>query len=657
VTKVDPQDNDPHAHGELRKQHSVFKEIKTDFAKEGQLDYNQNPDYKALRAMLEDPIGQRYFGNFTKKQHTNENMFAWVDIHEYRDIPTKDYRRCCAVHIYQKYIKEGAVMALGFLTAKLKDPIIEALAKAKETKSASITVELFDAVFKLCFKEMVVQSFIRFKETPEYVQYTKDMNQSYNKVVVDDFDYMGLLGQGGFGRVVHVRKNSTGAHYAMKIQLKAELLREYKGDETHLDTEKNVFSACHHPFVVELAYAIQTEEHAILILGLVRAGDLEDAMMKDPERKLSPDRVYFYIAEIALALQHMHDLGLLYRDLKPCNVLLSENGHVQLTDMGLAAEVAPDKAAAHYDCVTDHEERRVTSVKAESKSPTQKQERGATKRHRDDYTDYSVEVLCKGVGDSKPDRRKSIVGTPGFMAPEMVNDKDKHRRDRQGYCTGVDYYALGVTMYQMLIGKLPEQIKLEKKLGKVQAKPVKGNFFCPPHWEIFYPESCTDLEISFMSELMIYNVAERLGCAVGAGQKGLREHPYYAGLDWDLLLVKGVKPPFIPQVKKWKLDSKPKYQSYQKMMKAFSEKDQIVQGGVDPWDEVPSARGEKCFENWDYISKHTFRLELGYSEEGNEKADALNQANEKAKADKDPSEAVVAATVATEVAEGKGSVS
>jgi serine/threonine protein kinase len=97
------------------------------------------------------------------------------------------------------------------------------------------------------------------------------------------------------------------------------------------------------------------QQHAILILGLVRAGDLEDAMMKDPQRRLEPDRVYFYMAEISLALQHMHDLGMLYRDLKPCNILLTEEGHVQLTDMGLAAEVEPDKAAEHYDCLTDHQ--------------------------------------------------------------------------------------------------------------------------------------------------------------------------------------------------------------------------------------------------------------------------------------------------------------
>ena len=71
--------------------------------------------------------------------------------------------------------------------------------------------------------------FVKFKNDNDlYAWYRKDFEQSYNKVVVDDFDYMGLLGQGGFGRVAHVRKTSTEHHYAMKIQLKAELLREYK---------------------------------------------------------------------------------------------------------------------------------------------------------------------------------------------------------------------------------------------------------------------------------------------------------------------------------------------------------------------------------------------------------------------------------------------
>jgi serine/threonine protein kinase len=172
--------------------------------------------------------------------------------------------------------------------------------------------------------------FVKFKNDNDlYAWYRKDFEQSYNKVVVDDFDYMGIIGHGGFGRVVHVRKRSTGIHYAMKIQPKTELLAEYKGDEDSLQTEKTVFAQCHHPFVVDMAYAIQTDSHAILVLGLVRGGDLEDAIKA--HGRLSEERTWLYSAEILLALQHMHDLGLLYRDLKPCNVLLGDDGHIQVS--------------------------------------------------------------------------------------------------------------------------------------------------------------------------------------------------------------------------------------------------------------------------------------------------------------------------------------
>lgn len=128
-------------------------------------------------------------------------------------------------------------------------------------------------------------------------------------------------GQGGFGRVCHVRKRSTGRECAMKIQLKVGLVKEFHGIVEELNTERNVFESCNHPFIVDLLYALQTPAHAILVLDLVRCGDLEDALRSSTDHRMDEDRVRIYVAEIALALKHLHDLNTIYRDLKPSNVV------------------------------------------------------------------------------------------------------------------------------------------------------------------------------------------------------------------------------------------------------------------------------------------------------------------------------------------------
>ena len=86
------------------------------------------------------------------------------------------------------------------------------------------------------------------------------LDSSYNKISVEDFEYVAKLGVGGFGRVVHVKKKSTGKHYAMKTQLKTALVETYLDNPTRLDSEKTVFAACHHPFIVDMDYAFQTGE-------------------------------------------------------------------------------------------------------------------------------------------------------------------------------------------------------------------------------------------------------------------------------------------------------------------------------------------------------------------------------------------------------------
>ena len=101
-----------------------------------------------------------------------------------------------------------------------------------------------------------------------------------------------------------------------------------------MDGEKQAFASCQHPFIVNLDYAFQNETLAIMVLGLASAGDLQKALLDAPEEKLSEERVQFYAAELVLALAHLHQMGLMYRDLKPNNVLVNDDGHVQLVDLG-----------------------------------------------------------------------------------------------------------------------------------------------------------------------------------------------------------------------------------------------------------------------------------------------------------------------------------
>ena len=101
------------------------------------------------------------------------------------------------------------------------------------------------------------------------------MSMTYNKIHERDFEYMEQLGEGGFGRVNHVKKSTTGKHYAMKIQLKTMMIEMFVDNPDRLLAERNVLAKCRHPYILELDYAFQTPSHAVLVTGLVSGGDLQ----------------------------------------------------------------------------------------------------------------------------------------------------------------------------------------------------------------------------------------------------------------------------------------------------------------------------------------------------------------------------------------------
>ena len=113
-------------------------------------------------------------------------------------------------------------------------------------------------------------------------------------------------------------------------------------------TERNVLSITKHPFIVGLHYAFQTAERLYIIMDFCPGGDLGQALRR--ERRFSEDRARLYLSEILLALEDLHRRDIIFRDLKPDNVVLDAQGHVLLTDFGLSKQGILDNTSAKSFC-------------------------------------------------------------------------------------------------------------------------------------------------------------------------------------------------------------------------------------------------------------------------------------------------------------------
>ena len=206
-----------------------------------------------------------------------------------------------------------------------------------------------------------------------------------NTEKINEYEIISVLGRGFYGKVVLAKHKKTGKFCAIKSIHKKVLLDMKKVDT--IMVERDILKSTKSPFIVSLLSSFQTPSKFYLVLEYVSGGDLFMHLTNN-NNEISVDQIKLYIAELAVALEQLHKDHIIYRDLKPENVLICEDGHIKLTDFGI------------------------------SKMLNEKQS--------------TTNTLC---------------GTGEYLAPEVISGK--------GYTEAIDWWQLGILMYEMVVGKTP----------------------------------------------------------------------------------------------------------------------------------------------------------------------------------------------------------
>ena len=173
-----------------------------------------------------------------------------------------------------------------------------------------------------------------------------ELRKSIKKYTVNDFEILDIIGIGTHAQVHFVKNINSGKYFAMKIIKKKEVVKYKQVD--HILNEINILHMIDHPFIVKLNYAFQSGDRLFLILEYCAGGDLAQHLQR--EKRFSEERAKIYLCEIILALEDLHKRDIIFRDLKPDNVVLDSEGHALLTDFGLSKEGVLDNKGAKSFC-------------------------------------------------------------------------------------------------------------------------------------------------------------------------------------------------------------------------------------------------------------------------------------------------------------------
>ncbi|GIQ82365.1 hypothetical protein KIPB_003486 [Kipferlia bialata] len=311
-----------------------------------------------------------------------------------------------------------------------------------------------------------------------------------------EFDVISLLGYGGVGRVYLVRYTGpthtdanieTNTVYALKVLTRTEMDRRKKQDR--VVSEREILLASKHPFIMTLYASFEDERNYYLLMEYCPGGEFYRLLKR--VGYLGEDVLKYYVSEIVSAFEYLHLHGIIYRDLKPENVLIHSSGHIRLTDFDLAKCL---KVSNHAD------------VFISLPNGYNKEAKQGLSRIR------GVDLGFIGTGFSST--TNSLVGTPEYLAPEIIRGPE--------HSQGVDWWTLGVFTYEALFGKTPfVSTNRDTTFGRI----VSGVFSFPSHPKV--SKQCRDL----ISRLLDPNAKTRLGSSYGAAE--IKSHPWFKGIPFS----------------------------------------------------------------------------------------------------------------------------
>ncbi|XP_066327856.1 serine/threonine-protein kinase OXI1-like [Miscanthus floridulus] len=371
-----------------------------------------------------------------------------------------------------------------------------------------------------------------------------------------DLRALSVLGQGAGGVVFHVvpvaaagdsAAAGAGEPMALKAMSRAAARRKGAGGtcgggdgHRRIWFERDVLLSLRHPLLPSLRGVVATDAVVGFAISRCPGGDLKSLRRRWRAQTTFPESVIrFYASELVLALEHLHGLGVVHRDVKPENILIQDSGHIMLIDFDLSTTLPPPPPppppepdatptrATSLSPSSSHHHRRKNKKAAmvfgacfsrHAASPeTSSQSPSSTSMTASSASASSLS--CSSPGARTPAKSNSFVGTEDYVAPEIVAGS--------GHDYAVDWWGLGVVIYEMMYGRTPFR-------GRSRRETFHRVLTAPPE----LPGEASPLR-DLITRLLEKDPGKRLGA------RGVKRHAFFRGVDWDRVLDVA-RPPFIP---------------------------------------------------------------------------------------------------------------